>query len=223
MNILLIEDDAVLADGLLHTLAKNGYKLIAATNGGEAGHWLLAQDFDLIILDLCLPDMDGLTLLRKIRQRNIPIPILILTARHSLTDKIKGIEEGADDYMTKPFELKELEARIHALFRRCYSGFQDTIVVGRFSLNVRDNQILLDGKPMTLSPREYALLEILLMQAGKAVCKDKLCQRLSPEGDSLADNAIEVYIHRLRKRLEPFGVGITTLRGLGYLLKTVDA
>jgi two-component system OmpR family response regulator len=220
MNILLIEDDAVLADGLLHTLSKTGYSVTNATTGAYAEHLLLAQDFDLIVLDLGLPDIDGLALLRKFRQRKNPIPILILTARDGINDRIQGIEQGADDYMTKPFELRELEARIHALIRRCYGGFRQDIVIGRLKLNTLDHQILADDQPVLLSPREYGVLEILLLQAGKVVCKDRLAQRLSTEGDGLADNAIEVYIHRVRKRIEPYDVVIRTLRGLGYLLET---
>jgi two-component system, OmpR family, response regulator len=223
MNILLVEDDAVLADGLVHTLSGVGYTVAAARTGAYAEQLLLVQDFDVIVLDLGLPDMDGLELLRKLRHRKIPAPILILTARDGINDRIKGIEQGADDYMAKPFELKELEARIHALIRRCYGGFQNDIVIGRLSLNTRDNQIFADGVPMLLSPREYAVLEILFIQAGKVVCKDRLAQRLSSEGDALADNAIEVYIHRVRKRIEPYGIFIRTLRGLGYMLETANA
>ncbi|SJM91179.1 DNA-binding response regulator in two-component regulatory system with BasS [Crenothrix polyspora] len=223
MNILLVEDDAVLADGLVYTLSKSGYSVTCATTGVYAEHLMLAQDFDLIVLDLGLPDMDGLTLLRQLRRRKVSMPILILTARDGINDRIQGIEQGADDYMTKPFELRELEARIHALIRRCYAGFHNDIVIGRLALNTRDHQILADGQDMMLSPREYAVLEILLLQAGKVVCKERLAQRLSTEGDALADNAIEVYIHRVRKRIEPYGAVIRTLRGLGYLLETADA
>lgn len=219
MNILFIEDDAVLSDGLVHILGKDGYKATPARTGGYAEHLMLAQDFDLIILDLCLPDMDGLVLLRKLRQQNKPIPILILTARDRIKDMIKGIELGADDYMTKPFEPKELEARIHALIRRCYGGFQNEIVVGCLSLNTLDNRIKAYGQPMALSPREYAVLEILLIQNDKVVAKEKLAQRLAEDGEALADNAIEVYIHRVRKRIEPYGLRIKTLRGLGYQLE----
>ncbi len=222
MNILLIEDDAVVSDGLIHTLGKDGFKVIPALTGTYALHLLLAQDFDLIVLDLCLPDMDGLTLLRELRRQKIKLPILILTARDGINDRIRGIEQGADDYMTKPFELKELEARIHALIRRCYGGFQDDIKIGNLSLSTLDNQIRASGEPLMLTPREYAVLEILMMQAGKVVCKDRLAHRLSVEGDAVADNAIEVYIHRVRKRIEPLGLLIKTLRGLGYMLEVAD-
>ncbi|SJM91033.1 Transcriptional regulatory protein PmrA [Crenothrix polyspora] len=223
MNILLVEDDAVLADGLVYTLSKSGYSVTCATTGVYAEHLMLSQDFDLIVLDLGLPDMDGLVLLRQLRRRKVSMPILILTARDGINDRIQGIEQGADDYMAKPFELRELEARIHALIRRCYGGFHNDIVIGRLALNTHDHRILADGQDMMLSPREYAVLEILLLQAGKVVCKDRLAQRLSTEGDALADNAIEVYIHRVRKRIEPYGAVIRTLRGLGYLLETADA
>lgn len=223
MNILLVEDDGVLIDGLTHVLVKSGYNVTPATSGGYAEHLLLAQDFDVIVLDLGLPDMDGLTLLRKIRQKQIPLPVIILTARDGIDDRVKGIEQGADDYLTKPFEYKELEARIFALIRRCYGGFQNDIRFGRLTINTHESRILADGRPLSFPPREYAVLELLLLQAGKVVGKERIAQRLSSEMDALADNAIEVYIHRLRKRLEPFGLAIKTVRGLGYLLNNTDA
>ncbi len=219
MNILLIEDDEVLADGLIHTLSNSGYRVTGAASGSYAEHLLQAQDFDLIVLDLGLPDMDGLELLRRLRSRKLPLPIMILTARDDINDRIEGIREGADDYMTKPFELRELEARLHALVRRCYGGFNTTIEVGKLLLDTSNHQIQANGRLLSLSARESAVLEILLMQADKVVCKDRIAQRLSSDGDALADNAIEVYIHRLRKRIKPYDVMIRTIRGLGYLLE----
>lgn len=218
MKILLVEDDAVLSDGLNHTLTASGYQVSCAACGAYAEHLLIAQVFDLIVLDLCLPDMDGLALLRKMRQQKLKLPILILTARDGINDRIKGIEQGADDYMTKPFDLKELETRIHALIRRCYGGFQDDIQLGRLQLNTLENRISVDGEPLLLSPREYAVMELLMLHAGKVVCKDRLAQRLSSESDAVGDNAVEVYIHRVRKRVEAFGIRIKTVRGLGYIL-----
>ncbi|MCQ8104884.1 response regulator [Methylomonas sp. SURF-2] len=223
MKILLVEDDAVLVDGLIHTLGKAGYEVNCAMTGARAEHLLTTQDFELVVLDLGLPDADGLELLQGIRQRKQPLPVLILTARDSPNDKARGMEKGADDYLTKPFELTELEARIHALIRRCYGGFQCDIVVGRLALNTRDNQVLLDGLPLPLLPREYAVMELLLLEAGKVVSKSRLGQRLSPKAGALPDNAIEVYIHRVRKRVESYGITIKTIRGLGYLLETIDA
>lgn len=219
MKILLIEDDEVLADGLTHTLSANGFVVTAANSGHYAKHLLEAQDFDLIVLDLGLPDMDGLELLRKLRSRKLALPILILTARDAVNDRVEGIRQGADDYLTKPFELRELEARLHALVRRCYGGFSHTISVGRLLLDTQNHQVLADEQLLPLTARELSLLEILLLHAGKVVSKERIAQRLSAEGEALADNAIEVYIHRLRKRIEPYQVIIRTVRGLGYLLE----
>ena len=219
MNILIIEDDAVLSDGLTRTLLQGGYTVSATASGSYALQLIHAQGFDLIVLDLGLPDMDGLDVLRSIRKQKIALPILILTARDGVTDRIAGIRLGADDYLTKPFDLGELEARIHALIRRCYGGFSHRIEVGRLVLDTQTHQILADGQLLELSAREVALLEILILQAGKVVSKDRISQRLASTNEALADNAIEVYIHRLRKRLEPYQAVIRTIRGLGYLLE----
>lgn len=219
MNILLIEDDAVLSDGLTHILQKSGYTVSATASGNYALQLIHAQGFDLIVLDLGLPDMDGLEVLRNIRHQRIALPVLILTARDGVSDRIEGISQGADDYLTKPFDLGELEARIHALIRRCYGSFTHRIEVGRLVLDTQLHQILADGELLSLSAREAALLEILILQAGKVVSKDRIAQRLASTGEALADNAIEVYIHRLRKNLEPYQSVIRTIRGLGYLLE----
>jgi two-component system OmpR family response regulator len=181
-----------------------------------------SQDVDLIVMDLGLPDLDGLQLLRRFRHRKLSVPIIILTARDSVDDRIEGIEQGADDYLTKPFELRELEARIQALIRRCYGGFDQHIRIGRLTLDTLQQTFLVDGKPFFLSAREYGVLEILMMQAGKVVAKDRIALRLSNDGEGLSDNAIEINIHRLRKHLETYGVVIRTVRGLGYLLECVD-
>ncbi|MGR9086157.1 MAG: response regulator [Gammaproteobacteria bacterium] len=222
MKILLVEDDFVLSDGLNHTLSQCGYRISCATSGSAAESIMRAEDFDLIVLDLGLPDMDGLELLRKLRRRKVPVPIMILTARDGVNDRIVGIEQGADDYLTKPFELRELEARVNALVRRCYGGFSNDIVIGQLTLDTLNHQILADGQPLALSKREYGALEILLLHAGKVVCKDRIGQRLTADGDAMTDNAIEIYIHRLRKRIRPYGVIIRTVRGLGYLLERSD-
>ena len=220
MNILLIEDDVVLSDGLTHILQQSGFAVCVTESGKYALQLIHAQDFDLIVLDLGLPDIDGLELLCNIRSQKIALPILILTARDGVTDRIEGIRLGADDYLTKPFDLGELEARVHALIRRCYGGFSHRIEVGRLVLDTQEHQVLADGQLLKLSAREAALLEILILQAGKVVSKDRIAQRLASETDALADNAIEVYIHRLRKSLEPYQSVIRTIRGLGYLLET---
>ena len=166
-----------------------------------------------------MPDIDGLELLRRLRRSKIPLPILILTARDGLNDRIIGIEQGADDYMTKPFELRELEVRINALIRRCYGGFNNALVIGRLVLDTTNHQILVEGEPLLLSAREFSVLEILLLKAGKVITKDYIAQRLAADDEPLTDNAIEIYIHRLRKQIEPHGAMIRTIRGLGYLLE----
>jgi two-component system, OmpR family, response regulator len=220
MRLLLIEDDPILADGLMHILSDNGYRMTNATSGDYAKQLLLAQDFDLVILDLGLPDTDGLILLREIRRKKIPIPILILTARDGINNRIEGIEQGADDYLSKPFELRELEARIKALIRRCYGGFANSIKIGRMTLDPQGHQVLVDEQAMQFSAKEFGLLELLFINVGKVVSKDRIAQRLAIEGEALTDNAIEIYIHRLRKRIEAFDIHIRTVRGLGYLIET---
>ncbi|MGD7033413.1 response regulator [Methylotuvimicrobium buryatense] len=219
MKILIVEDDAVLADGLTYTLTQSGYDVSCAQTGAYAQGLLLAQDFDLVILDLGLPDMDGSEVLWKLRQRKNAVPVLILTARDAMSDRINELKRGADDYMVKPFDCRELESRIHALIRRSYCDFNQHIVIGRLTLDTLQHQILVDDQPLNLLQREYDVLETLMLQAGYVVSKDKIAQRLSTSEDELTDNAIEVYIHRLRKRIKPFGNNIRTIRGLGYLLE----
>jgi two-component system OmpR family response regulator len=219
MNILLVEDDSVLADGLTHGLGQSGFRVTQAATGAEAEAYLKAHFFELVVLDLGLPDMDGLALLQKLRQSKILLPVIILTARDNIKDRIEGIQRGADDYLTKPFALEELEARIRALIRRCYGGFGNDTVIGRMTLDSHHRRIAVDGQPIDLSGREYGVLEVLLLHAGKVVSKERIGQRLAFEGAAQTDNAIDIYIHRLRKRIEPYGIVIRTIRGLGYLLE----
>jgi two-component system OmpR family response regulator len=219
MRILLVEDDPVLIDGLTYTLTQAGYDVTSAVTGAYAEGIMLAKDFDLIILDLGLPDMDGKKFLWKLRMRKITVPVLILTARDALNDRIEGLQKGADDYMVKPFDLSELETRIHALIRRSYGNFSKDIVCGRLLLDTLEHQVFADGEPLILFPREYSILESLMLQLGRVVSKDKIAQRLATGDDELGDNAIEVNVHRLRKRIQPYDVRIRTLRGLGYMLK----
>ena len=145
-------------------------------------------------------------MLHRVLMRNNYYRFMILTARDEMNNRIEGICQGADDYMTKPFELKELEARLHALIRRCYGGFGNTIEVGQLRLDINNHEIQVKGQLLSMSARESAVLEFLLLQANKVVSKDRIAQRLSFHGDVLADNAIEVYIHRIRKHIEPYGV-----------------
>ena len=178
-----------------------------AKTGRYADCALATQSYDMIILDLGLPDMDGRDVLQRLRARKSAIPVLILTARDGLNDRVSGLELGADDYMTKPFELRELEARIRALLRRSLGGFDHDIHFGRLTLHTREQRISIDDLPFGLPPRE------------RVVSKDSIANRLAAHAEELADNAIEVYVHRLRKRLEPCNICIRTVRGLGYLLE----
>lgn len=218
MNILLIEDDPVLVDGLQYSLSKSGYDVTTATTGRYAEALMFAKDFDMIILDLALPDMDGSHFVSKLRLRKNPIPILILTARDAVDNKVDCLTKGADDYMVKPFDLTELENRIHALIRRSYANFSKDIVCGRLVLDTREHKIFFDGNPLILFPKEYTLLEFFLLNRGRVVSKDKLAQRLFSD-EVVSDNTIEVSVHRLRKRLNAYGVNILTLRGLGYMME----
>ncbi len=219
MKILLVEDDEALADGLSRSLSGWGFDITLAATGAYADTALRTQLFDLVILDLGLPDTDGRELVRMLRARKSTVPVLILTARDGLDDRVSGLELGADDYMIKPFELRELEARIKALWRRGHGGFGHDIVVGRLVLDVRHREVRVGGERMMLPSREYGVLEALLLQAGQVVSKDHIAQRLAVRSEELADNAIEVYVHRLRKRLDALSIRIRTVRGLGYLLE----
>ena len=219
MKILLVEDDPALADGLLASLSNIGFDVTTAMTAAFADSALRTQNYDLLILDLGLPDGDGLDLLRQLRSRKLTLPVLILTARDGLNDRIVGLQLGADDYMTKPFELRELEARVQALLRRSRGGFDQALRLGNLRLEAFHHQFYLGDTPLLLPSREQGVLEALMLSAGRVVSKDRIAQRLAGGTEELADNAIEVYIHRLRRRLAPEGISIRTLRGLGYLLE----
>jgi two-component system OmpR family response regulator len=219
MNVLLVEDDLALADGLSNALAQAGFRVTPAGSASAADSFLLNQQYDLVILDLGLPDRDGSWVLERLRARRNSTPVLILTARDAIEDRVRGLQRGADDYIVKPFDLRELEARIHALIRRHRGAFGSLLKAGRLALDTAATQALVDGEPLLLSAREYGVLEALMVQTGRVVSKDRIAQRLSVSGEELADNAIEVYVHRLRKRIESAGVRIRTVRGLGYLLE----
>lgn len=223
MRILLVEDDKILSDTLAQALRQSGYALDTVTDGSAADAALAQDGFDLVILDLGLPGLDGMQVLKRLRARKSNIPVLILTARDSLSDRVSGLDIGADDYLTKPFDLLELEARIRALIRRRH-GLSDTLIVfGPLRYNTVDKSVTAHDHALDLTAREIGLLEILLLRAGRVVSKEHLAESLYEWDDEVGENAIEVGIHRLRKKLEPAGVNIRTVRGLGYLLEKPDA
>jgi DNA-binding response OmpR family regulator len=219
MRILIAEDDPVLADGLLKSLRRNDYAVDVAHDGQQADHMLAVQEYELLILDLGLPRLDGFEVLRRLRKRGRATPVLILTARDAVADRVKGLDLGADDYLTKPFDLPELEARVRALIRRGQSGGSSVLSHGPLSLDLAGRRATLDGVAIDLSARELGVLEVLMLRSGRVVNKEQLTSQLYGQDEEVGINAIEVYVHRLRKKLEPAGVVIRTIRGLGYLLE----
>lgn len=223
MRILIAEDDPVLADGLSRSLRAGGYAVDVVTGGDEADTALAAQAFDLLILDLGLPKLSGLEVLRRLRARNARVPVLILTAADSVEQRVRGLDLGADDYMAKPFALSELEARVRALTRRAAGLGQSVLRNGALALDQAGRIATINDQPLELSARELGLLQVLLQRAGRVVSKEQLVDHLCEWGEEVSNNAIEVYVHRLRKKLEPGGVRIATVRGLGYCLERAAA
>ena len=222
MRILIAEDDRVMADGLLRALRGTGAVVDHVASGTEADSALMtSKEFDLLILDLGLPKMHGLNVLRRLRARGSSLPVLILTAADSVDERVKGLDYGADDYMAKPFSLQELEARVRALVRRRMGGASDCIKHGPLVYDQAGRVAMIDGKMVELSARELGLLEVLLQRAGRMVSKDQLVDRLCEWGEEVSNNAIEVYIHRLRKKIEKGPIRIATVRGLGYCLEKI--
>jgi two-component system OmpR family response regulator len=219
MRILIAEDDAVLADGLTRSLRHAGYAADSVNNGAEADTALLASEFDLLILDLGLPRLSGVEVLKRLRARNSHVPVLILTALDGVQDRVRGLDLGADDYLAKPFELAELEARVRALTRRGGAGAPPLDRHGPLTYDQVGKVAQLNGVTLDLPARELALLEVLVQRSGRMVSKEQLLDHLCQWGEEVSTNAIEVYVHRLRKKLEPGDVKISTVRGLGYCLE----
>jgi len=188
-------------------------------DGTEADHVLMTQNYDLVILDLGLPKLDGFEVLRRLRRRGAKVPVLVLTARDALQDRVRGLDLGADDYLIKPFDLPELEARVRALIRRGQSGGGSLLTHGTLTLDTAGRCASLNGEPLELSARELGVLEVLMLRSGRVVSKEQLAEQLYGWDEEVGANAIEVYVHRLRRKIEPAGVMIRTIRGLGYLLE----
>ena len=221
MRVLIAEDDQVLADGLLRSLRAAGYASDHVTSGSEADAALAAHEFDLVILDLGLPKLPGLDVLKRLRARGSTVPVLILTAGDSVEQRVRGLDAGADDFMAKPFSLQELEARVRALMRRGLGSAGPIIQHGPLAFDPGGRVCHIDGQLIELSAREISLLEVLLQRAGRLVSKDQLVEHLCQWGEEVSSNAIEVYVHRLRKKIEQGPIRIATVRGLGYSLQKI--
>ena len=219
MRILLAEDDQVLADGLSRSLRGAGYAVDHVASGSEADTALAGHEFDLLILDLGLPKMSGLDVLKRLRARSSPLPVLILTAADSVEQRVRGLDLGADDFMAKPFDLAELEARVRALVRRSMGGSSSQLKHGPLVYDQVGRVAFLNEQSLELSARELGVLEILLQRTGRLVSKEQIVNHLCEWGEEVSHNAIEVYMHRLRKKVESGGIRIATVRGLGYCLE----
>lgn len=219
MRLLIVEDNRELASWLGKALRQAQYVVDIAHDGEDAEHMLKVAAYAIVILDLSLPKMDGLTLLKRLRQSGNKVPVIILTANASLDGRVAGLDSGADDYLAKPFEIAELEARIRAAVRRGHDQAAPEIAVGDLLFNGGTRQFYLGGEALALTPREHAVLEHLVMKAGTTVTKTTLSESVFGFDDLADTSAIEIYVHRVRKKLEGSTVQIATLRGLGYLLR----
>ena len=219
MRLLVVEDDLPLAEALTTLLTLSGYAVDCVHDGPSAKALADAERFDLVILDLNLPEMDGLAVLNAMRARSNPAAVMILTARGAAEDRVRGLDLGADDYMAKPFDVREFEARVRSLLRRQAGLRSATVTLGSLSLDLTTRQFFAADQALDLPPRERALLELLLTRAGKVVTKEAIVQSLTSLEDMLSDNAIEQYVSRLRRRLTAYGLSLRTVRGIGYLLE----
>jgi DNA-binding response OmpR family regulator len=214
MRILLVEDDIQLAQGLQQSLRHEGFVVDHVDNGKSALTALLVPDQDMVILDLGLPDIDGLEVLKRLRNKKMVLPIIILTARDSIESKVQGLDFGADDYLAKPFDINELLARLRVIERRLGTADSALITLGQVSLDIAAHKVSLKGKDLALSKKEYMVLKALMENAGRIQSREQIESRLYDWGEEVASNAVEVHVHNLRKKLpEKF---IQTVRGVGY-------
>jgi two-component system response regulator TctD len=222
MRILLAEDNHALSQWIARLLRRDNYVIDCVHRGDEADAALASQDYALVILDLGLPHLDGIEVLKRLRGRGSTTPVIILTANDAVSSRVLGLDSGADDYLVKPFNAEELEARIRAQLRRSRSSFDPAITCGALSFDTATRGFILDKSPLALTPREHAVLETLIQRTGRPVPKAVLAENVFGFDDEANPNALEIYVHRVRRKLEGSGVAIATLRGLGYVLRTVD-
>ena len=217
MQIMLVEDDALLADGIVRALKRDGFAVNWLSDGRSAQTSLVAETPDVLVLDLGLPDMDGLELLAWLRGKGLQLPVLILTARDSTSDKVVGLDKGADDYLAKPFDIQELSARLRALERRLGMEKQTEIRIGPMLLDTAAHRVTIEGTEVSLSRREFMLLKALMEAAGSIQTRQALESKLYSWGEEVGSNTVEVHIHNLRKKLTTDL--IQTVRGVGYTIR----
>jgi two-component system, OmpR family, response regulator TctD len=221
MRILLAEDERELANWLVRALQQSGFQVDWVDDGRMVRRCLKATRYDALVLDLGLPGVGGHDVLAELREANHRLPVLILTARDSLIERVSTLNEGADDFLAKPFELVELEARLMALIRRARGGEHPRLACGPLAYDPASKQFALDREPLALTPREHAALRALIQRSGEPLSKQEIIERVFSDEQDVYPEAVEVLVHRLRKRLGDSAVRITTLRGLGYVLESL--
>ncbi len=209
----------MLADAVARALTQSAHAVDVVSTGADADKALIGTDYDVVVLDIGLPQLDGLEVLKRMRARRSGVPVLVMTARDTVEERIAGLDLGADDYITKPFHLTEFEARVRALIRRAHAAASPALVHGRLRLDTAGRRLYVDEQPMDLTARELAVFELLLLRAGKVVTKQQIIDSLYGWEDVSSSNAVEVFIYRLRKKVEASGVNIRTIRGMGYLIE----
>ena len=219
MRLLIIEDNQALATALLHRFSDDGHAVTVVHDGYEGLQFFLQEEFDLCILDVNLPGMSGFEILADAKSKKIDTPVLMLTARNTTADRVVGLDSGADDYLIKPFEMEELEARVRALLRRQPTKVASITDVGKLQLRHDGRVVLVDGHDLRLPRKEFAVFECLSSRMGQLVKKTTLLEHVYGIGTDASDTAIEVLVSRLRKKITPYGVEIKMARGLGYYLK----
>jgi DNA-binding response OmpR family regulator len=218
VRILVAEDDGLLGDAITEHLRHGGHAVDWVRDGIAADAALRSQSFQLVVLDLGLPRMSGRDVLAHLRARAASTPVLIITAADAIADRVAGLDAGADDYLVKPFELAELEARVRALIRRSHGHDRNVLVHGPLAFDSVARAATVAGGVLDLSARELAMLELLLLRSGRVISKEQFVEHLCGFDDNVTANAIEVYVHRLRRKLDPVGIHVQTVRGLGYFV-----
>ncbi|MGN6655995.1 MAG: response regulator [Rhodanobacter sp.] len=219
MRILLVEDDPSIAEGIRTSLRQGGHAVDHVADGGQADAALRDHGYDLLVLDLGLPGLDGSEVLQRLRRRGKGVPVLVVTARDGLAERIRVLDLGADDYLVKPFALSEFEARVRALLRRASSQGKPELQLGRLRLDLPGHRAWVDRRPLELTAREFGLLEALALRADRVTSRAQLIEALCDWDQELTDNGLDIAIHRLRRKLDGSGTGVRTIRGLGYLLE----